>query len=74
MSEEGRMPGAEEDSEGGGGLSEEVLRIAREELGENPATREDDVEAVRAWLIVQPHLNARTGEVRSGGQVREQIG
>ncbi|KAK4297854.1 hypothetical protein Pmani_029763 [Petrolisthes manimaculis] len=53
------MPGAEEESEGGG-LSEEVLRVAREELGENPATREQEVEAVRAWLVRQPHLNART--------------
>lgn len=51
------MPGAEEDCR-----SAEVERMAREELGENPAQRERDVEAVRQWLLKQQGLNARTGE------------
>lgn len=49
------MPGAEN------GLSAEVERVAREELGEDPVSRERDVEAVRQWLVKQPGLNARTG-------------
>lgn len=34
--------------------------MAREELGEEPAQRERDVEAVRQWLLKQQGLNART--------------
>ncbi|XP_050699348.1 retinol-binding protein pinta-like [Eriocheir sinensis] len=48
------MPGAEN------GLSPEVERVAREELGEDPVSRENDIETVRQWLVRQPGLNART--------------
>ncbi|XP_042228364.1 alpha-tocopherol transfer protein-like isoform X2 [Homarus americanus] len=41
-------------------LSVEVQKLAREELGEHPTRREEDVEAVRNWLTRQPYLNART--------------
>ncbi|XP_071548202.1 retinol-binding protein pinta-like [Panulirus ornatus] len=51
------MPGAEVNSST---LREEVQRLAKEELGEDPGRLEEDVEAVREWLIKQPHLNART--------------
>ncbi|KAK8726798.1 hypothetical protein OTU49_010060 [Cherax quadricarinatus] len=51
------MPGAEEYV---CTLSEEVQRLAQEELGEDPKRREEDIEAVRTWLKRQPHLNART--------------
>ncbi|XP_069189043.1 alpha-tocopherol transfer protein-like [Procambarus clarkii] len=51
------MPGAEEDV---CTLSEEIQRLAKEELGEDPKRREEDIQAIRAWLKHLPHLNART--------------
>lgn len=50
------MPEAEEIST----LSPELQRLAREELNEDPKRREKDIQAVREWLVKQPHLNART--------------
>lgn len=49
------MPSTEESCR-----SAEMDRLAREELGEEPAQRERDIEAVRQWLLKQHGLNART--------------
>lgn len=36
--------------------TEEMSKFIQVELNENPATREKDVEAIKEWLIKQPHL------------------
>ncbi|XP_068229029.1 retinol-binding protein pinta-like isoform X1 [Palaemon carinicauda] len=52
------MPGAEDTYECM--LSPDLQRYALEELNEDPNRREEDIQAVREWLLKHPHLNART--------------
>ncbi|XP_076029000.1 retinol-binding protein pinta-like isoform X1 [Oratosquilla oratoria] len=40
-------------------LSPELLDQACRELGESPSRRQDDIEAIRQWLLKQPHITAR---------------
>jgi len=40
-------------------LSEELQKKAETELGEVPARRQEDIEAIRKWLKKQPHITAR---------------
>lgn len=63
------MPEAEEIST----LSPELQRLAREELNEDPKRREKDIQAVREWLVKQPHLNARTGTGQGQGSSESTI-
>jgi len=44
-------------------LSEELLEKAKKELNEDPARREDDIEALRQWMLKQRYINGRTDDV-----------
>ena len=43
---------------------EEVAKIAREELNEDPKRVKDDIKAIKEWIKKQPHLHksCRTGK------------
>jgi len=43
-------------------LSPELQKKAEEELNEKPSRRQDDIDAIRKWLIKQPHITARTDD------------
>ncbi|XP_042874965.1 alpha-tocopherol transfer protein-like isoform X2 [Penaeus japonicus] len=43
-------------------LSEELIQRAKDELGEDPARRAQDIEHIREWLKHQPHIRARTDD------------
>ncbi|XP_077292070.1 retinol-binding protein pinta-like [Arctopsyche grandis] len=43
-------------------LSPELAKIAREELNEDPNRIGQDLQALKDWLAMQPHLNARTDD------------
>lgn len=43
-------------------LSPELQKIATEELNEVPERISDDIEALRAWVLKQPHLRSRTSD------------
>ncbi|XP_018027682.1 alpha-tocopherol transfer protein-like isoform X4 [Hyalella azteca] len=40
-------------------LSPELQQQAKDELNEDPARRQEDIDAIRKWLKKQPHINAR---------------
>lgn len=42
-------------------LSPELAHVAKTELNENPAKISEDVEYLRKWLQIQPHIFGRTG-------------
>lgn len=42
-------------------LSTELANIAKTELNENPAKIGEDIEYLRKWLQMQPHIFGRTG-------------
>ncbi|KAL7647539.1 UNVERIFIED_CONTAM: hypothetical protein RMT77_001139 [Armadillidium vulgare] len=44
-------------------LSPELLKIAKEELHEDPERRQNDIEYIREWLQKQPHITARTDDL-----------
>ncbi len=44
-------------------LSESSLKVAREELHEDPRNRLGAVKAFREWIKQQPHLRCRTGKL-----------
>lgn len=41
-------------------MPDDLQRIAVQELNEDPATIESDIETLRCWIEQQPHLRART--------------
>ncbi|RXG56547.1 Alpha-tocopherol transfer protein-like [Armadillidium vulgare] len=43
-------------------LSPDLLKIAKEELHEDPERRQKDIEYIREWLQKQPHITARTDD------------
>ena len=43
-------------------LSPELQKQAKDELNEDPARRQQDIETIRKWLKKQPHINARMGK------------
>ncbi|KAM7344981.1 alpha-tocopherol transfer protein-like [Cochliomyia hominivorax] len=43
-------------------LSEELQKVAIEQLGENPANIPADLEALKTWIKQQPHLRANTDD------------
>lgn len=43
-------------------ISEELQKIAKEELNEVPERIEEDIKHIKDWLSKQPHLNARTDD------------
>lgn len=42
-------------------LSPELAHVAKTELNENPSKISEDVEYLRKWLQMQPHISGRTG-------------
>lgn len=42
-------------------LSPELAHVATTELNENPSKISEDVEYLRKWLQMQPHIFGRTG-------------
>jgi hypothetical protein len=42
-------------------LPADLKAIAHQELNENPAGLEQDLQHMREWLAKQPHLTTRTG-------------
>lgn len=40
-------------------LSKELAKIAKDELNEIPDRISNDIEAIREWLTMQPHLNSQ---------------
>lgn len=53
-------------------LSEELQKIAIEELHEDPKRVEDDIKCIQEWIRQQPHLNAPTGNIINSELCREQ--
>lgn len=45
-------------------LSPELANVAKTELNENPSKMSEDVEYLRKWLQMQPHILGRTGMPR----------
>lgn len=43
-------------------LSADLQKVAIEELNEDPARVESDIEALKTWIEQQPHLKARTDD------------
>lgn len=43
-------------------MSPELQRIAVEELNEVPERINDDIQALREWVLKQPHLKSRTSD------------
>ena len=43
--------------------TEEMSKQIRVELNEDVTTRDKDVEAIKKWLVKQPHLPAFDGEI-----------
>lgn len=43
-------------------LSPELLKIATDELNEDPKSMHEDVESLKEWINETPHLNARTND------------
>lgn len=43
-------------------LSTELANVAKTELNENPAKIAEDIEYIRNWLQMQPHIVSRTGK------------
>ena len=44
---------------------DQVAKLAKKDLNEDPSRRDRDVKAIQEWLKKQPHLD---GNVRSGRQ------
>lgn len=42
-------------------LTPEVAHVAKTELNENPSKVAEDIEYLRKWLQMQPHIISRTG-------------
>ena len=42
-------------------LAEASLKVAKEELHEDPKERLGSVQALREWIIAQPHVTCDTG-------------
>lgn len=42
-------------------LSPELANVAKTELNENPSKISEDIEYLRKWLQMQPHIFSRTG-------------
>jgi len=42
-------------------LSKELALIAQIELNEVPSRIQEDLDTIKAWLVKQPHIKARTG-------------
>ena len=45
-------------------LPEDIQKLAQDELNENPNTRDQSIKTLRAWILANPHIKARTGEFR----------
>lgn len=43
-------------------LSKELAKIAKEELNEIPDRTSKDLQAIRDWLTMQPHLNSEVDD------------
>lgn len=44
-------------------LSPELAKVAKDELGEEPARIPADLQAIKEWLTKQNHIIARTGAI-----------
>ena len=46
---------------------EEILRLQKEKLNENPGHEKEDIESIRKWIKQQPHLKnyGKTGIIRN---------
>ena len=44
---------------------EEILRLQKEKLNENPGHEKEDIESIRKWINQQPHLKkyGKTGKL-----------
>ena len=44
---------------------EEILRLQKEKLNENPGHEKEDIESIRKWIKQQPHLKnyGKTGKL-----------
>ena len=44
---------------------EEILRLQKEKLNENPGHEKEDIESIRKWIQQQPHLKkyGKTGKL-----------
>ena len=44
---------------------DEILRLQKEKLNENPGHQKEDIEAIRKWIKQQPHLKnyGKTGKL-----------
>ena len=44
---------------------EEILRLQKEKLNENPGHEKEDIESIRKWIKQQPHLKnyGKTGKI-----------
>lgn len=43
-------------------LDEETLKVAKDELNEDPSQRASQIQTLRDWLVKQPHLTSRTDD------------
>ena len=46
-------------------LTPELEQRAKEQLGEDPSRRQEDINHIKAWLTKQSFLNANNGEKRA---------